>query len=104
MEERMDVAMMKGAAEDFMISPAVLRNAEFAPQQRFGPRSPSTTMTSGCKDRISVSSRAAGSDFSAVRLFVDAPLAARFPFECLYSIGDVGFFASDSGFLQGAVQ
>src|SRR5712691_2639219 len=46
----------------------------------------------------------AGSDLRGIRLLVDAPLAARLPFEVLHHVGDIDAAAIDARFLQGLVQ
>jgi hypothetical protein len=48
--------------------------------------------------------RAAGADFRRVRLGVNPPLAARFPFEVLDDVRDVDDAAIDAGFLERAVE
>jgi hypothetical protein len=48
--------------------------------------------------------RPAGADFHPARLLVDTPFTARFPFEVLHDVGDVGFLAFDAGFRKAAVE
>ena len=52
---------------------------------------------------FSVEPRPASGDFGSAWLFVNAAFAARLPFKMFDGVCDVGFFAVDAGFLQGAV-
>src|SRR5207247_1262722 len=43
-------------------------------------------------------------DFARIWLLVNAPLAARLPFEVLDGIGDIGLGTVDAGIVEGAVE
>ncbi len=53
---------------------------------------------------LRVQPRAAGVDLLALRLLMDAPLAARLPPEVLHHVGDVDGPASDSRIVEGSIE
>src|SRR5262249_46373801 len=56
------------------------------------------------KPNLRVQPRPAGPDLRSVRLLVNPPLPARFPFEMLYDIGDVDTVAIDARLLERTVE
>ena len=66
---------------------------------------PSATTTCGCHDAdFGLEPRKAGLDFDRARFAVNAPRAARHPFEVLDDIRDVGLRAVDSRLDKAAVE
>lgn len=84
---------------------AMLRDAEVPAEERLG-RGGAEANDDFRPERgdFGIEPRPARGGLGAVWLFVNAPLAARLPFEVFDGIGDVGFFTIDPRFLQSAVQ
>ena len=84
---------------------AVAKNADVASKQRFrrgaaeGDENPRLK-----RIQFGVKPRAACSDVSGARRFMNATLAAWLPFEMLHGIRDVDFFSINAGFLERTVE
>ena len=83
----------------------MLRHPKIPSEQRLGGRRSKTHNHLGPERRdFRLQPRAASGNFSRVRLFMDSAFAARLPFEMLYRIGNVDWFAIKSGLGKGRIE
>ena len=94
-----------GSERGFQKLTAVLGHAKLAPKQGLRGGGSHTNYHLRTHDgNFGVKPWPACRNLRGIRLFVNAALASRLPFEVLYGIGDVNFGSINSRFNQGAVE
>src|ERR1700730_13240982 len=84
---------------------AMLRDAKILAEKRLGGGGAEADNHFGMNSSdLGIKPRAARGDFGGIGFFVDAAFSPGLPFEMFHGIGDVNFFAVDSGFDERVVE